>query len=82
MVIGEDLRGPCGKVATAYLLSPVGRGHIAPGSIDNNLIVLEDLMATFAAILSVELPSGSAEDSYNILPYLTGAHTGPPCVST
>jgi len=53
-------------------------GHIAPGSIDNNLIVLEDLMATFAAILSVELPSGSAEDSYNILPYLTGAHTGPP----
>lgn len=53
-------------------------GHIAPGSVDNNLIVLEDLMATFAAILGVELPSGSAEDSYNILPYLASTHTGPP----
>jgi arylsulfatase A len=53
-------------------------GHIAPASVDNNLIVLEDLMATFAAILGVELPAGSAEDSYNILPYLDGTHTGPP----
>lgn len=53
-------------------------GHIQPGTVQENLITLEDLMATFAAILDSELPSGSAEDSYNILPYLDGTHSGPP----
>jgi len=53
-------------------------GRIAPNSVTNQLIVLDDMMATFAAILGVTLPAGSAEDSYNILPYLDGTHTGPP----
>jgi len=53
-------------------------GRIQPNSVNNQLLVLEDLMATFAAILGVTLPAGSAEDSYNLLPYLDGTHTGPP----
>jgi arylsulfatase A-like enzyme len=53
-------------------------GHIEYGSVSNQLISLDDLMATFAAIIGVELPKGSAEDSYNILPYLDGTHRGPP----
>ena len=53
-------------------------GHIQPGSVRSELIVLDDLMATIAAILDVKLPPHSAEDSYNILPYLDGTHTGLP----
>jgi arylsulfatase A-like enzyme len=53
-------------------------GHIEPSSVTQELIVLEDLMATFAAILGVKLPPHSAEDSYNVLPYLDGTHTGLP----
>lgn len=53
-------------------------GQIEPNSVANELIVLEDLMATLAAILQVELPPNSAEDSYNFLPYLDGTHNGPP----
>ncbi len=53
-------------------------GHIKFGTVSNELIVLDDLMATIAAIVGVELPDGSAEDSYNILPYLEGTHKGPP----
>lgn len=53
-------------------------GHIEPNTVSDELIVLEDLMATIAAILEVELPAHTAEDSYNILPYLDGTHTGPP----
>jgi arylsulfatase A len=53
-------------------------GHIQPNTVSDELIVLEDLMDTIAAILEVELPAHTAEDSYNILPYLDGTHTGPP----
>ncbi len=53
-------------------------GRIQPNSVTSQLIVLDDLMATVAAILGVTLPPGSAEDSYNILPYLDGTHSGPP----
>ncbi len=53
-------------------------GHIQPNTVSDELIVLEDLMATTAAILDVELPAHTAEDSYNILPYLDGTHTGAP----
>ena len=53
-------------------------GHIQPNTVSDELIVLEDLMATTAAILEVELPAHTAEDSYNIWPYLDGTHTGPP----
>jgi len=53
-------------------------GHIQRNTVAHELIVLDDLMATFAGILGVELPSRSAEDSYNILPYFEGTHTGLP----
>jgi arylsulfatase A len=53
-------------------------GHIQPNTVSGELLVLEDLMATVAAVLGVELPAYTAEDSYNILPYLDGTHTGPP----
>ena len=53
-------------------------GHIKSGSVCDQLISLEDLMATIAAVIGVPLPRGSAEDSYNILPYLEGTHRGPP----
>lgn len=53
-------------------------GHIEPGTVSNQLVVLEDFMATSAAIIGQQLPQNSAEDSYNILPYLEGTHTGKP----
>ncbi|MEZ5571583.1 MAG: arylsulfatase [Halioglobus sp.] len=53
-------------------------GHIEAGAVSDELILLEDLMATFAAIIGVDLPPHSAEDSYNILPYLEGTHWGSP----
>jgi arylsulfatase A-like enzyme len=52
--------------------------YIPPNTVSDELIVLEDLMATIAAILEMELPAHTAEDSYNILPYLDGTHSGPP----
>ncbi len=53
-------------------------GRIEPGSVCGELITLEDFMATCAAIVGKELPANSAEDSYNILPYLKGTHRGGP----
>ena len=47
-------------------------GHIKSGSVSNEPICLADLMATCAAIVGEKLPVGAAEDSYNILPALTG----------
>jgi len=46
--------------------------RIKPGSISNETICHVDFMATCAAILGYELPSNAGEDSYNILPALTG----------
>jgi arylsulfatase A-like enzyme len=47
-------------------------GRIKPGSVSDETICHIDLMATCAAILGYELPSNAGEDSYNILPALTG----------
>ncbi len=47
-------------------------GRIAPGVKSNETISLVDLMATCAAIVGYELPDSSAEDSYDLLPVLTG----------
>jgi arylsulfatase A-like enzyme len=43
-----------------------------PGSISDETIGLMDLMAACAAIVGDSLPDGAGEDSYNILPVLTG----------
>lgn len=47
-------------------------GRIAPDFKSNETISLVDLMATCAAIVGYELPDSSAEDSYDLLPVLTG----------
>ena len=48
-------------------------GKILPGSVCHELVCLNDLMATCAAILEVDLPDDAGEDSISILPSLTGA---------
>jgi arylsulfatase A len=53
-------------------------GHIKPGTTCGQFVMLEDFMATCAAIVGDPLPPDSAEDSLNILPYLQGRHEGKP----
>jgi len=50
-------------------------GKIKPGSVSDEVICLTDLFATCAGILGDELPDSAGEDSYNILPVLTGQKT-------
>lgn len=45
---------------------------IEAGAVNNSLVSLVDLMATFADIVDVELPADAGEDSYSVLPQLTG----------
>ncbi len=47
-------------------------GKIKPGTTNNEIICLTDLIATAAAIVGAELPCNAAEDSYNVLPALLG----------
>lgn len=51
---------------------------IKPGTVSDQLLTLEDLLATFAAVVEFELPRGSAEDSYNLLSYLNGSRASAP----
>jgi len=46
-------------------------GKVQPGSTCDKTVCLGDFMATTAAIMGKKLPDDAAEDSYNILPYLT-----------
>lgn len=47
-------------------------GQIPAGAQSSEIICLTDIMATVASVIGVDLPKGSAEDSYNILPALKG----------
>jgi arylsulfatase A-like enzyme len=47
-------------------------GMIKPGTQSDQLTCLTDLLATCADIVGAELPSNAAEDSFSILPVLTG----------
>ena len=47
-------------------------GVVPPGKISEGLISQIDLFATMAALVGAEIPSGSAEDSYNQLALLKG----------
>jgi arylsulfatase A-like enzyme len=47
-------------------------GRIKPGSATGEIGCLTDLMATAAALTSQRLPSGAGEDSFNLLPVMTG----------
>ncbi|MHC4117390.1 MAG: sulfatase-like hydrolase/transferase, partial [Planctomycetota bacterium] len=53
-------------------------GRIKGGSVSNETVCHVDLMATCAAILGCELPADAGEDSYNILPALTGRRSSGP----
>ena len=52
-------------------------GHVKAGSSSDQLACLTDVMATLAAITGAELPHNSAEDSFNLLPALTGQAAAP-----
>lgn len=47
-------------------------GKTKPGNCDE-LIVNQDMVATFAALVGTKIPAGQAQDSNNILPLLTGS---------
>jgi arylsulfatase A-like enzyme len=53
-------------------------GKIKPGSTCQETVGLNDFMATVADILDVALPDNAAEDSFSILPLLTGEKTALP----
>jgi len=52
-------------------------GRIEAGSVCDDTICLNDLMATCAEIVGATLPDDAAEDSVSILPDLLGTATGP-----
>jgi arylsulfatase A len=53
-------------------------GHIAPRTTSDQLTCLCDLMATCADILGIPMPANAGQDSYSLLPALTGASTSMP----
>jgi len=52
-------------------------GKIKAGSVCNDTICLNDLMATCAEIVNTKLPDNAGEDSVSILPDLLGTAMGP-----
>lgn len=48
---------------------------VKSGSKTNNTVCLSDLMATVSEILKTPLPDNAGEDSFSMLPYLTGKAT-------
>lgn len=57
-------------------------GHIQAGTVNNDTIELNDLMATVASMTNTSLPSNVGEDSINILPELLGTTNGVPVRTT
>ncbi len=47
-------------------------GTVKPGRVAPQMISLTDVLATCASIVGADLPSDAAEDSFDILPVLTG----------
>jgi arylsulfatase A len=52
-------------------------GKIKPGTVNDEVICLNDLMATAAEIVGAKLPANAAEDSVSLLPTLLGTASGP-----
>jgi len=52
-------------------------GRIRPGSVCDETVCLNDLMATAAELLGARLPDGGGEDSVSLLPLLRGTARGP-----
>ena len=57
-------------------------GKIKAGTVSDQTICLNDLLATCADILGAKLPDHAGEDSFSILPALLGTATQPPREST
>lgn len=53
-------------------------GKVPAGTVSSQVICLTDLLATFAGLLNVPLPKGSAEDSFDVLRAFTEATPGAP----
>lgn len=47
-------------------------GKVKPGTVNDQLVMVEDFYATLASHFNDKLGKGIAEDSYNIMPYLEG----------
>ncbi len=47
-------------------------GKVAAGSVNDQLICFTDMLATFAAVVGVELADDAGPDSFSVLPALTG----------
>ncbi|HUT58582.1 MAG TPA: arylsulfatase [Phycisphaerae bacterium] len=76
----EPLRGSKASIYEGGHREPlVARwpGRIKPGSVCNDTVCLNDLLATCADLLGAELPAGAGEDSVSILPDLLGTADGP-----
>jgi arylsulfatase A len=68
-----ELRGKKGRIFEGGHRVPFlvrWPGKIKGGSVNHQLVGLQDVMATAAAIVGHELPAGAAEDSVNLLPTL------------
>jgi arylsulfatase A len=52
-------------------------GHVTPGGTTDQLVCLNDLMATCAEILGAKLPDTAGEDSVSLLPVLLGTAKSP-----
>jgi len=52
-------------------------GRVPEGRTESQLVCLNDLMATCAALVGFALPEHAAEDSFNLLPVLLGEATEP-----
>ncbi|TWT80775.1 Arylsulfatase precursor [Planctomycetes bacterium CA13] len=50
----------------------VWNGKIAKGSVSNEPVINQDMLATMASLLKVKVPADQAMDSLNLLPLLTG----------
>jgi arylsulfatase A-like enzyme len=52
-------------------------GKVKPGAVNDEVVCLNDLMATVADIIDAKLPANAAEDSVSLLATLLGTATGP-----
>jgi arylsulfatase A-like enzyme len=52
-------------------------GKIKPGTVCDDTVCLNDLMATCAEIAGAKVPDNAGEDSISILPHLLGTSKGP-----
>lgn len=52
-------------------------GRVKTGSINADVVCLNDLLATAAEVVGTKLPDNAGEDSFNILPTLLGTASGP-----